>query len=395
MADCLCFWQPPLLGPNATKCLLALVSVGISTAGSLGVWGTRVALVVALLYCILLGEEDPREMRVPSLEALLPRGEKSFYRLAAGMPTAAPAAEGLRCVGEAVSLVFSSALMLVATLPAWGGSLLPGTLAALLSIWAGQCGVLCCPRNPYLMAHCRKYSASSVASVLVGRLVTKPRLCTGQQCDDITAAAGGAAFRAQTALLMLVLLGFGLCMESGALSETAFVVAVAAHGSANLALRASLGLWAGGRGGGLLIGAEQQLLGLSLACAAAIWWLSRDVPSTPSAEAFDAVEVPGDGLVPRLLSLCGVASLGADLRAGDLLLALYLCVTAAIATRATLAGVRWEVAWLEEADGVRRPVGGAYVLCKDTKAARVALDRATPLGVVLSAVGWWGRLDPG
>ena len=316
---------------------------------------------------------------LPGLEALLPRGEKTFYRLAADRPDRPAAAAGLAAIGAAVADTFTIPILLVAALPAWGGSLLPGVLAALVAVWCCLCmHRVQTPPNPFLAMMSRG------------------------DFHDLMGAGDVETFWLQTGLLVSVVLAFGQCRESGALSDTAFVIAVAAHSAANVAIRVSLGLWAGGRSRGedaLLVAVERRLLELSLACAAAIWWLGRDdVPAVPTAEGSEvaAAGAPGagDGLAAKLLSFVGLSS-ELDLRASDILVALYLCVTTAIATRATLAGVRWGTSYIEELSGVRRPAGGAYVLCKDAAAARAALDRATPVGVVLSAVDLWGNLDPG
>ena len=361
-------WWPPMLGCRVTACVLALLAVGVSTS-SLGVWKTRAALVACFLYSFDmlgggLGGDTPwsptRATLLPALnDILLPRGEKNWYQLAGRMTLAPPAAKGLMVLGEAVGHAFAWPLLLVAMLPAWGESLLPGVLAALLYLWHCQCYPLwICPREAFLMARCRS------------------------SCDDLTAAKDNQI--AQTALLVLVILGFGVSVASGALSETMFVLAVAAHGSANVTIRASLGLWCGGRGErlarddgeGLLIAAEQRLLELSITCAAVIWWLGRD--NKPTAQKVLAPSSP-------TAFLSHLDNLG--LQAGDYVLALYLCVAAAIAMRATLAGVEWAEVW--KTRGERRwKVGGVYVLRENTEDARAALDKATPLGVVLSTCGF-------
>ena len=255
--------------------------------------------------------------------------------------------------------------------------MLPGVLAALAACWCCQCRCIQTPPNPFLAMMSRG------------------------DFHDLMGAGDVETFWLQTGLLVSVVLAFGQCRESGALSDTAFVIAVAAHSAANVAIRVSLGLWAGGRSREdvLLVAVERRLLELSLVCAAAIWWLGRDdVPAAPTAEASEVAAAgaagAGDGLAAKLLSFVGLSS-ELDLRASDILVALYLCVATAIAIRATLAGVRWGTAYIEELSGVRRPAGGAYLLCKDAAAARAALDTATPVGVVLSAVGLWGNLDPG
>ena len=161
---------------------------------------------------------------LPGLEALLPRGEKTFYRLAADRPDRPAAAAGLAAIGAAVADTFTIPILLVAVLPAWGGSLLPGVLAALVAAWCCQCmHRVQTPPNPFLAMISRGDS------------------------HDLMGAGDMETFRLQTGLLVSVVLAFGQCRESGALSDTAFVIAVAAHSAANVAIRVSLGLWAGGR----------------------------------------------------------------------------------------------------------------------------------------------------
>ena len=173
--------------------------------------------------------------------------------------------------------------------------MLPGVLAALVAAWCCQCmHRVQTPPNPFLAMMSRG------------------------DFHDLMGAGDMETFRLQTGLLVSVVLAFGQCRESGALSDTAFVIAVAAHSAANVAIRVSLGLWAGGRSRGedegVLVGVEQRLLELSLACAAAIWWLGGgdDVPPAQTAEAAEAAGASGvgDGLAAKLLSFVGLSSDG-------------------------------------------------------------------------------------